>query len=141
LAAEPSILKSVKKVLGLGTDVDEFDEDVVMHINSIFSILHQLGIGPDTGFAIEDEAGQWADFLVDDTLSNSVKTYVFLRVKLLFDPPATSFHISAMERQIQEIEWRLNVKREGESWVDPTPVTTVDPEVVIIPSNQAWYAE
>lgn len=139
--AEPSILKSVKRVLGLGTDIDEFDEDVIMHINSIFSTLHQLGIGPDTGFAIEDNVAEWDDFLIGDNLLNSVKTYVYLRVRLLFDPPATSFHISAMERQIQEIEWRLNVKREGGSWVDPTPVTTVDPEVIIIPSDQAWYAE
>lgn len=139
--AEASILKSVRKTLGLGDTTDEFDEDLIMHINSVFSTLNQLGIGPVEGFAIEDDTANWDAFLKDPTL-NSVKTYIYLRVRLLFDPPATSFHISAIERQIEQIEWRLNIKREATAWVpgvDPSP--TVEPEVIIVPSDQAWYSE
>lgn len=139
--AETSILKSVRRVLGLGDVTDEFDEDIIMHVNTVFSTLNQLGIGPTEGFSIEDDTAEWANFLLNDPLLNSVKTYIYLRVRLLFDPPATSFHISAMERQIQEIEWRLNVKREHTDWVAPVPALNPDPEVVIVPSNQAWYSE
>jgi hypothetical protein len=94
----------------------------MMHINSVFVTLNQLGIGPENGFAIEDALPTWADFLGDDLRYNSVKTYVYLRVRLLFDPPATSFLISAMKEQVQELEWRLNVHREGESWTNPNPI-------------------
>lgn len=111
-----SILRSTKKVLGLDDSYTVFDEDVIMHINSVFSILNQLGIGPIDGFRIEDATALWSDFLGDDLNLNSVKTYVFLRVKLLFDPPGTSYLITAMNEQIKELEWRLNVKREGEQW-------------------------
>ena len=111
-----SILRSTKKVLGLDDSYTVFDEDVIMHINSVFSILNQLGIGPIDGFRIEDATALWSDFLGDDLNLNSVKTYVFIRVKLLFDPPGTSYLITAMNEQIKELEWRLNVKREGEQW-------------------------
>jgi hypothetical protein len=115
-----SILNSVKKVVGIDADYDAFDVDILMHINTAFSTLNQLGIGPEAGFAIEDDVPTWDAFLGDDPRLNSVKSYVFLRVRLLFDPPATSYAIEAFQKQITEIEWRLNVKREGESWVDPT---------------------
>lgn len=108
-----SILNSVKKVLGLEESYAAFDIDILMHINSMFSVLHQLGIGPDNGFSIEDDSAVWSDFLDDDILLNSAKTYVYLRVRMLFDPPTTSYLITAMEKQIAEIEWRLNVYREG----------------------------
>jgi len=128
--AEASILKSVRRTLGLGSVTDEFDDDIIMHVNTVFSTLNQLGIGPVAGFAIEDDSALWEDFLVGDLNLNSVKSYVYLRVRLLFDPPATSFHIASMERQIQELEWRLNVKREHTEWRDPevfsTPDTTID---------------
>jgi hypothetical protein len=120
---------------------DEFNEDLIMHINTVFSTLHQLGIGPNVGFAIEDDSAEWANFLTNDPLINSVKSYMYLRVRLLFDPPSTSFHISSMERQIEQIEWRLNVKREQETWIPPVSSNPVDPEVIIVPSNQAWYSE
>lgn len=125
---EPSILKSVKKVLGLDADYTAFDLDVMMHINSVFTILQQLGIGPDTGFAIEDDTATWDTFLGPDPLLNSVRSYVCLRVRMIFDPPQTSFHIDAIKQQIQELEWRLNVQRESVSWVNPlTPTTEVVP--------------
>ena len=99
-----SILRSTKKVLGLDDSYTVFDEDVIMHINSVFSILNQLGIGPIDGFRIEDATALWSDFLGDDLNLNSVKTYVFLRVKLLFDPPGTSYLITAMNEQIKEFD-------------------------------------
>lgn len=107
-----SILDSTKKVLGLDSEYTAFDQDVMMHINSVFSTLCQLGIGPDDGFMIEDETPTWADYLGGDKNLNSVKSYVYLKVRLLFDPPNTSFAIAAMEKQIEELEWRINVHRE-----------------------------
>lgn len=136
-----SILGSTKKILGFDADDTGFDLDILTHINSAFVTLEQLGIGPDGGFAIEDDAATWDDYLKGDKRLNSVRTYVYLKVRLTFDPPATSFHLAALKEQIEQLEWRLNVKREGESWVDPTPVSTVEPEVVIVPSSQAWYSE
>lgn len=117
-----SIFNSIKKILGLNDDYTAFDTDVLMHINSVFSSLHQLGIGPEDGFEIYDAAATWDEFLNDDPRLNSVKTYVYLRVRLLFDPPATSYVITSMNEQIRELEWRLNVQREGVSWIDPNPV-------------------
>lgn len=128
---EPSILKSVKKVLGLEADYTAFDLDVMMHINSVFTILQQLGIGPDTGFAIEDDTATWDTFLGVNPLLNSVRTYVCLRVRMLFDPPQTSFHIDAMKQQIQELEWRLNVQRESVSWVNPIPPLPPEEDVFL----------
>lgn len=118
---EDSILDTVKKILGLAPDYDAFDVDVITHINSVFVILHDLGIGPINGFMIEDQSAVWGDFLGDDPRLNSVKTYMYLRVRLLFDPPTTSYHITALNEQIRELEWRLNTHREGESWTDPNP--------------------
>lgn len=116
---EESILNSVKKVLGIEPEYDAFDLDVMMHVNSVFTTLAQLGIGPVNGFMIEDAEPKWTDFLGEDLNLNSVKTYVYLRVRLAFDPPATSFHIAAIEKQIDEIAWRLNVHREATQWASP----------------------
>jgi len=119
---ETSILTSTKKILGLAEDYTAFDLDVITHINSAFSTLTQLGVGPAAGFMIEDDTADWGDFIVDDDLQyNSVKTYVYLRVRMLFDPPATSFVIAALNDQIKELEWRLNVHREETGWTDPDP--------------------
>lgn len=119
-----SILDSTKKILGIGKDNTDFDPEILLHINSVFSTLNQLGIGPDAGFMIEDSTPTWDLFLGGDPRLNSVKTYVYLRVRLLFDPPTTSYLIDAVKQQLQELEWRLNVQREGVSWTDPNPVTT-----------------
>lgn len=118
---EQSILTSTKKILGIAEDYTVFDLDILTHINTAFSTLTQLGVGPADGFMIEDETAVWTDFdPVDDHLNfNSVKSYVFLKVQMLFDPPQTSYLITAKEKQIAELEWRLNVYREGTEWVDP----------------------
>lgn len=136
-----SILDSTKKVLGFTAENTAFDADVIMHINTVFSDLEQLGIGPAEGFAIEDNSPTWEDFLGTDLRLNNIKTYTYLRVRMLVDPPATSYLLNAMKDQIQEYEWRISVRREDSSWVDPTPVSTADPEVIIVPSNQAWISE
>lgn len=116
-----SILNSTKKVLGLDESYTVFDVDVLMHINSVFSTLNQLGLGPAAGFSIEDDVPTWSDFIGADDRLSSVKSLMYLKVRLLFDPPTTSFHIAAMKEQIQELEWRLNVVREDDEWVDPEP--------------------
>jgi hypothetical protein len=119
---ETSILNSTKKVLGIAEDYTVFDEDIIMHINTAFSTLTQLGVGPPEGFMIEDAIAEWNDFITDgDPQYNSVKSYVFLKVSMLFDPPQTSYLIAAKEKQIQELEWRLNVHREETGWTDPDP--------------------
>lgn len=117
---EPSILKSTKKILGVGETDTSFDVDIAFHINSVLSILNQVGIGPSVGYMIEDDTATWDAFIGTDPRLNLVKTYLYLKVRLLFDPPGTSYAINAMEKQIAEFEWRLNVIREEESWVDPT---------------------
>ena len=104
-----SILQSVKKSLGLAPDYGVFDQDIIMCINSAFSTLAQLGVGPEKGYYIEDEKALWTDFLHNDARLSNVKSYVLLRTRLLFDPPATSFGITAIKDQITELEWRLNV--------------------------------
>jgi hypothetical protein len=118
---EQSILISTKKILGIAEDYTVFDLDIITHINSAFSTLTQLGVGPPQGFMIEDATENWTDFIADDFQYNSVKSYVFLRVRQLFDPPTTSYLIAAVDKQIQELEWRLNVHREEMNWVDPDP--------------------
>ena len=105
-----SILKTIKKLLGISDEETHFDTDIIMHINSVFSILHQLGVGPDKSFSIQDDTATWNDFIEDDNNFNDVRTYIYLKVRLLFDPPASSSVMNAMERQISELEWRLNVE-------------------------------
>lgn len=124
-----SILTSTKKVLGIGEDYTAFDVDILMHINSVFSTINQLGIGPAEGFLVSDATATWADFLGTDLRLNSVKTYVYLRVRLLFDPPTTSYLIAALKEQFQELEWRLNVVREGDSWILPVSQLPIAPIV------------
>lgn len=118
-----SILTSTKKILGIEADYDAFDADILMHINTAFSTLNQLGIGPAEGFMIEDATTTWDSYIGNDIRLNSVKSYVYLSVRLLFDPPTTSYLISAMKEQKQELEWRLNVYREETGWTDPSPTT------------------
>lgn len=127
---EQSILTSTKKILGIAEDYTVFDLDIITHINTAFSTLTQLGVGPSPGFMIEDNIAVWADFMGADDQYNSVKSYVFLRVRQLFDPPTTSYLIAAQERQIQELEWRLNTYREASMWVDPNPDVDGDTELI-----------
>lgn len=104
-----SILISIKKLLGIAEDYDHFDADLIMHINSVFMVLTQLGVGPSEGFIIEDETDEWFDFISDPIKLPAVKSYVYLKVKLLFDPPLSSAVIEATNRMIAEYEWRLNI--------------------------------
>lgn len=104
-----SILTSIKKLLGITADYTHFDTDIIIHINSVFSILTQLGVGPAAGFSISDDTAVWSDYLQDNAVIEMVKTYVYLKVKLIFDPPANSFVVTSMEKTISELEWRLNV--------------------------------
>lgn len=119
---EPSILNSVKKVLGIAAEYLAFDQDIMMHINTALATLTQLGVGPATGFTVDNADDDWSDFIdPTDHQYNAVKSYVFLRVRMLFDPPQTSYLINAQTDQIKELEWRLNVHREETGWVDPDP--------------------
>lgn len=106
---ETSILDSIKKLLGIPSEVTEFDTDILIHINSVFSILTQLGVGPSSGFSIEDSSSEWSDFIGDDARLSDVKSFVYLKTRLLFDPPASSAAMDAMNRMVSELEWRINV--------------------------------
>ena len=107
-----SILTSIKKLLGIAEDYEHFDQDLIMHINSVLSILTQLGVGPSEGFSIEDENATWNDFIPEDKRLSSIRSYVYMKVKLLFDPPLSSSVMESMNRMISEFEWRLNVAAE-----------------------------
>lgn len=109
-----SILTSVKNSLGVLEEYTQFDTIIIMHINSVFSDLAQIGIGPEEGFSIEDDGALWTDFTDDNLLLNSVISYMYLRVKILFDPASLgSATLAAYERQIAQWEWRLNVAAES----------------------------
>lgn len=104
-----SILNSVKKQLGIAPDYEPFDPDIVIHINTVFSILHQLGAGPEDGFSISDDSAVWSDYITDNPNKlNLIKSYMYLKVRLLFDPPTNSGVTEANNRMIDELEFRIN---------------------------------
>ena len=105
---ETSILTSIKKLLGVAEDYTEFDEDIMTHINSVFLNLTQLGVGPEEGFMIRDDTAVWEDFIDNSIQLQAIKTYIYLKVKLLFDPPLSSSVTESINRMIAEVEWRLN---------------------------------
>ncbi len=107
-----SILTSIKKMLGILEEYEHFDMDIIIHINSVLSILTQLGIGPPEGFSIKDKEAVWTDFIPDNPCLESVKSYVYLKVKLLFDPPLSSAVTESTNRLISELEWRINTAAE-----------------------------
>ena len=107
-----NILSSIKKLLGIPTEETAFDSDIIMHINSVFMILNQLGIGPTDGFTISDDYALWSDFIPDGQNLELIKSYMYMKVRLMFDPPSSSAVLSAMEKSISEFEWRLNVQSE-----------------------------
>ena len=108
-----SILTSVKKLLGITEECTDFDADLIMHINSVLMILTQIGVGPSEGFSIKDKEDSWEDFVSDTTKFESVKSYVYMKVRLMFDPPSSSAVMESMNRMISELEWRLNVAAES----------------------------
>lgn len=109
-----SILTSVKKLLGIPEEYTQFDLDLIIHINTVFMGLTQLGVGPEEGFSIEDDTATWEDFIEDDLRFEAVKSYVALKTRLLFDPPGGSVHMGCIEKSIAEFEWRLRMAAEAE---------------------------
>lgn len=105
-----SILTSIKKLLGISEEYTHFDQDIIIHINSVFMILTQLGVGPSNGFFIKDKMICWEEYISDPAELQAVKTYMYMKVKLLFDPPTSSAVMEAFNRSISEFEWRLNVE-------------------------------
>lgn len=122
-----SILDDVKKALGVDGQT-AFDPDIIMHINSTFTTLYQLGVGPVGGFMITDSTETWDQFLGGDILLNSVKTYLYMKVRMLFDPPSTAYLVTSYEKMILEAEWRLEVLK---SPVNPA-ITVTDPIIEIV---------
>lgn len=126
-----SILNSIKKTLGVNEADTAYDVDILLHINSVFSTLHQLGVGPTDGFMIEDEVATWGAFLGTDKVLNNVKSYMYLRLRMLFDPPQTSFLQEAMTKQIEQLEWRINAYMEATIWTDPTTDEQLEDELIL----------
>lgn len=111
---DSSILTSIKKLLGIAEEDTSFDQDIIMHINTVFNILAQLGVGPENGFSIEDDSAVWSDYLGNATNLELVKSYIYMKVRSMFDPPTSTILADAMNKNISELEWRIN--------------TTVDPK-------------
>lgn len=112
---EESILDSVKLSLGIPVEYEHFDQQIMLHLNTVMAILPQLGVGPEEGFFVQDDQTTWGDLIGDTELAYKllyVKSYVCLRVRLLFDPPSSSGAIDAMERQMRELEWRITVTKD-----------------------------
>ena len=105
---DSSILTSIKKLLGIAEEDTSFDQDIIMHINTVFAILAQLGVGPANGFSIEDDSAIWEDYLGNATNLELVKSYVYMKVRSMFDPPTSSILADAMNKNISELEWRIN---------------------------------
>lgn len=115
---QDSILMTIRKLVCGNPYADHFDTDLLVHINACFSILNQLGVGPESGFVVTDETQSWSSYVADNRILNMVKTYVTLKVKKIFDPPLTSSVLEAMDKEISQLEWRLNVA------VDPIKPTS-----------------
>ena len=110
-----SILNDIKKLLGIDAEYDAFDQDLILHINTVLMLLNQLGVGPDSCYSITGATETWADFLGSNTSLEMVKTYIYMKVKLMFDPPLSATVTEVYKNTIAELEWRLNVA------VDPKP--------------------
>jgi len=111
-----SILQTIKKMLGIADDETAFDVDIINYINLVMLTLKQLGIGPDTGFIVSDKNDYWSDFIDDESILGSVQTYIYAKVKLIFDPPSSSTMAEALKSLISETEWRLNIEKDP--WED-----------------------
>lgn len=110
---DESILRDIKKMLGIDLDYDAFNVDIIVLINSALMVLCQLGVGPKKGFVITDYTSKWSDFLTNDVNLEAAKQYVYLKVRVTFDPPTSGSVLEAYNKQIQELEWRLNVQAES----------------------------
>ena len=110
-----SILTSVKKIIGISEEDESFDTDLIMHINSVLMILNQLGVGPEDGFSITDKSAVWTDLIGDNKFIEAIKTFVGLKVRLIFDPPTSSAVLDSINKTISELEWRINVMVENKA--------------------------
>jgi hypothetical protein len=110
---DESIFNTIKKMLGLEDDYTPFDADVLVLINSAIMSLMQLGVGPKKGFVVRDYNDTWSDFLTNDVNLEATKNYIYLKVRITFDPPTSSAVLESYKQQIQELEWRLNVQAES----------------------------
>ena len=106
---EDSILNTIKKMLGIDESDKSFDLDIITNINSAFNVLKQLGVGPEEGFMIEDAMDEWEDY-TDSIHLNDIKTYIYLKVRKVFDPPQNSTVMEALNSAINELEWRINIE-------------------------------
>jgi len=107
-----SILTSVKKLLGITQDYTAFDQDIIIHINTVLAILTQLGVGNDSGFSIQDDTAVWSDWIPDGPMFEPIKSFVFLKVRLLFDPPASSSAVESIGKLLDELEYRIKLSAE-----------------------------
>lgn len=112
VSSSMSILETIKKLIGIDKDYGVFDLDLIVAINSSFTILNQLGVGPERMFSISGPYETWDEFFGDGEVVGLVKSYIYLRARLLFDPPSTGVLHEAIERQISEFEWRLMIQAE-----------------------------
>lgn len=110
-----SILLSIKRLLGILPADDAFDEELKMHINGVFMTLHQLGVGPDEGFSISSYSETWSDFTSNLKLRETVRMFVYLKVRMIFDPPTSSAATDAINNRMSELEFRINVQAEGDA--------------------------
>lgn len=127
-----SILTSIKKMLGIEEADTYFDTDIIIHINTTLMTLFQLGVGPVTGFSISDKTKKWSDFLGTTSNTEAAKTYVYLQVKLLFDPPPTSFAIEAIQRELVKLEWRMNAQAESGVVYSNEEVVSIGNEITYV---------
>ena len=110
---DESILTSIKKLLGITAEYTHFDTDIIIHINTVFMTLHQLGVGPEEGFKIQNDTSVWNEYVTEEDNLEAIKTYIYLKVKLVFDPPVNSTVMEAYKQTINELEWRLNIQAES----------------------------
>lgn len=118
-----SILIDTKKALSITEENTDFDDVIILHINTALSVLQQIGVGPEEGYMVEDDSDEWFDFMGEDKSWNMVRSYIFLKVKSLFDPPGTSFNLTAYKEEAEKLEWRISTNREWlQNPVDPLTV-------------------
>lgn len=135
---EESILDYVKKLLGIQKDYTHFDPDVIYGINSAFGVLTQLGVGPEEGFMINDDSAKWIDFVSDTSRLSLIKPYVYLKTRLLFDPPSSTALIDSINKTISEYEWRLYVASDGDDAL-PKVLDEIEKGLDVIIANENRY--
>jgi hypothetical protein len=134
---DDSILDSIKKLLSIEVADTTYDIDVIVHVNSVFSTLQQLGLGPASALYIADNTTKWSDFIGANPNVAAVKSYVFMRVKLLFDPPTLSYVLQSFQAQIDQLEWRFTVAADEFAWQDPADSLNEPPQPLTVASDGA----